>query len=367
VLILCTGMIRSASTWSFNVVKQLIARNPEPMTMVGGYADAIERAMLEHGGGADHLVLKCHNPDALGRAMIKQRLCRTIYTFREPLDVVVSAHSATDDHIEATTERIRASLDLLCFQIEAGGVRCLWYDDIVARPRDCVQAIADYLGLGLPAPAVDEVAERLSRDNVRRLIKAQAKSAPQTDRGDTQWDSGTLFHDHHIRDNPIDPAHVLSDAQVAAIAEQLGRDSVDHRAALHPGIREFGALAWSADGPRRVWPAPPVVDAPAAPAVAADAAMPAVAAAPVVDDAAPAADDAAPADPAPAPAEAPVAAAPPPPAATTGTPATPEAPPKHAAFDPAAEAERRALARQLLRTLRSPGAAQPRTGKSRPV
>ncbi|MBI3513619.1 MAG: sulfotransferase domain-containing protein [Proteobacteria bacterium] len=364
-LVLCTGMIRSGSTWSFNVVKQLLARAAPAVR--GGYADEVGEALRLHGAAADHLVVKCHAPDVLGRAMIKQRLCRTIYTYREPLEAVVSAIGLKNSHLEEATARIKASLELLRFQIEAGGVRCLWYGDVVENPQACVEAIAEYLGLALPPEAIVEVAERLSRENVRRLIKAQARSASQTSRGGALWDSDTLFNDHHIRDNPADPAHVLSDRQVAFVTAQLG-DFVDRAGALHAGIRDLGALAWATDEPPRVWPtaSEPATIAPPSVEVAAAAAADLVAA---ID--APAPPDAAPATPAEmaapivveAAAAAPADAAAPPPAAAPPGAAAAAAPPKSAAaFDPHANAERRALARQLLRTLGARPAA-----KSRPL
>jgi hypothetical protein len=395
-------MIRSASTWSFNVVKQLVSRTSD--SVVGGYADAVAQAMRQHGLGADHLIIKCHQPDDVARAMIRQRLCRTIYTFREPLGAILSEGSEP----EASAARIKASLELLRFQIEAGGVRCLWYDDIVADPLGCVQAIADYVQLDLPATAVAEVAERLSRENVRRVIREQGKSSGRTSKQAEVWDTGTLFHDHHIHDHPGDPAKVYSAAQVARIAACIGPEFVDAGAALHPAIRALGALDWRPDGPRRSWPAPdaeiaaaPAADTPVpdpdTPASAADTPAPEAAAdapadaAPVAEpaapadaapaaepaapaDAAPAAEPAAPADPAPQPAAASASGTPPatsPPAAAASKAATaapkPAAPaPKHAAFDPAAIAERRALADQLLRSL-GPAAARRGTGKSRRV
>src|SRR5215831_7254524 len=154
-------MIRSASTWSFNVVKQLLARTSD--SVVGGYIATTAPALQSHGLGAEHLIIKSHEPDEMARAMIKQRLCRTVYTYREPPDATLAE--------EASTARVRASLELLRFQVEAGGVRCLWYDDIVERLGACVQAIADYLQLDLAADAIAEVAERLSRENVRRVIR----------------------------------------------------------------------------------------------------------------------------------------------------------------------------------------------------
>src|SRR5260221_14377046 len=151
-------MIRSASTWSFNVVKQLLGGGTE--TVRGGYADEVAEALRLHGVAADHLVVKCHAPDAIGRAMIKQRLCRTIYTYREPLDAVVSGIGLKHSYVEETARRVKASLELLRFQIEAGGVLPLWAGTIIEHPQAVLRALPEYLGLALPSGRIAKAAWR---------------------------------------------------------------------------------------------------------------------------------------------------------------------------------------------------------------
>ncbi len=373
-LVLCTGMPRSGSTWSFNVVRLLLAHLSDSVR--SGYADTVGEALRINGRTAEHVVVKCHVPDDIGRALIKQRACRTIYTYRDPLDSVLSAVEAFKRRFDDQLASVRESLDLMRFQVEAGGVLCLWYDELITRDRDAVQAIADYLDLTLPAEAITEVAERLSRASVRRLIKEQHKSARQDVSGGASWDGGTLFSDRHMRANPSDPAQVFSAAQVALAVERLA-DYVDATAALRAPIRALGSL----DGGRTLdagWPSESLVATPvsevAAPEAEVVTEVAAEAVAEIVADvgvaefgaAAPepsegatveaATVSAAAADAETAPAV--DAAAPPTPAPPTPAPPTAAAPARPApskrpvaAFDPRAQAVRRALARDLLDSL----------------
>src|SRR5437016_1368644 len=64
-IVLCTGMIRSGSTWSFNVVKRLLGRIST--SVYGEYSDAVGQSLLSHGDGYEHRVIKCHAPDVFGR------------------------------------------------------------------------------------------------------------------------------------------------------------------------------------------------------------------------------------------------------------------------------------------------------------
>jgi hypothetical protein len=243
-------------------------------------------------------------------------------------------------------DRLKHSLELMRFQVETGGVLCLWHDDIVERRGECVQAIATYLQLALAPDAVADVAERLSRDNVRRMIKGQAKSGVQVPGGGVMWDDDTLFNDRHVSDSPVDPTQVFSAAQIAAIAKRLS-DFVDPAAALHPSIRQLGGLT-DDDLLPVGWPSGPQVDAmveaPIAPST--DASLEPDDADATTADAGAVTEAAAPeTTPAVTPDAAPVAAS---------SPATTAAPSKPApviGYDLRAQAVRRALARDLLRSL----------------
>lgn len=389
-LVVCTGMVRSGSTWSFNVVKQLLLRTGRQVR--SGYADAVGDALLRYGEDDAHVVIKSHTPDRLSRALIKQGGCRTVYTYRQPLEVILSLspRDEIDGGFNRTAQTVKESLELMRFQVEAGGVRFVWYGDIVERGRDVVQAIADYLELVLDPQAISEVADGLSRENVRRIIKQLDKSASQIKVGESNWDGSTLFSSGHISDNPTDPATVFSRAQVARIAAELG-DHVDASAALRPAIRAIGMLDQT---PPRHWPPveppqpepeaepvaaePAAADAPAAAAPNADVPPPPEPPlseaeppeAPAIDAAddeppeAPAIDT--PASPPPkAPAQpiAPIAAAPAKPPAASKPPAAakpaavvkPVEPRPAAAapvgYNPVRDAARRALARDLMSSL----------------
>jgi hypothetical protein len=430
VLVLCTGMGRSGSTWSFNVVKQLLAHTS--VSVRAGYLDAVGEALAREGPVCDHLIVKTHVPDAVGLALIKQRSCRTIYTYREPLDSILSAMESLGQALEPTADAVKASLDLMRFQVEAGGVRSVWYDDIVERPQDVVRAIADYLELALPDDAIAGVAARLSRDNVRRIIRALGTPTPPAAGHGAQWDGGILFSRHHVRANPGDPARAFGAAQIAGIAKRL-HGYVGADAALRAEIRALGmvdnaplmATSWpepvvatptptAPTTPTRAPPVPappakarpvamrpvealpvealpaepPAIETPPAEALSIEAppaealsieALPVEAApveAPSVEapsiEAAPA--EALPADLAAEPPEAPSieAASEPPEAPPTeaapepadSPPPKPATAPKPAPYDPSREAHRRALARDLLRSLGHPPSGKPRSPRA---
>jgi hypothetical protein len=384
VLVLCTGMRRSGSTWSFNVVKQLLARTSSAVQSgAGDLGDLLRR----QGAACEHVIFKTHAPEELGRALIKQRACRTVFTYREPLDSILSGMETFGDPLDTQIDGVKNDLDVMRFQVEAGGVLCVWYGDIVERTHEVVQAIADYLALALPADAVADVATMLSRDNVRRVIAALGKSAAQSPFGRTQWDIGTLFSRHHVRAHPSDPAQVFSAGEIAQIAGRLNL-YVGSDATLRPEIRALGMLdnapltitrwpepvapapveAVSVEAPPVEVPpveappieappaeAPPAVTAPGAPPpVAPAAAAPqalAVAAEPLPAELAAEPPEAPSIDATPQPPQAPPAAAVSPPAKAPPVAAAREPAPRRAAYDPVRDVTKKVLARDLLRSL----------------
>lgn len=349
-LVLCTGMIRSGSTWSYNVVRQLLARSATHVHAT--YSDSPTEVLQQHGLDADHVVVKCHDPDQAGRVLIKQRLCRTIYTYRDPLECLASG-ADVGMAFTPTLARLKASLELFEFQQAAGDVHVVWYDEIVGRPRDRVRAIADYLQLGASDEDVDGVAEMLSRENVRSAIRGKGKPAARQDGHGPLWDLGTLFNGQHVRDNPSDPASVVSATQRATIAKTLER-WLDAKGRLRIEVRAAGMLGAPDLEPEPEVVATEAVDSPVAP----DVVEPAQDAAAAADAAAdPAAVDTASGD-TPKSVETPVTAAPVPsaPAAKIVPPPLRPAAERQtegAKLKPAAVAERQRLARELLRIIDS--------------
>jgi hypothetical protein len=241
-------MGRSGSTWSFNVVKLLMREHSE--TTHACYTDDVASSFMEAGARPEHIIVKCHVPDYFGRFLIKHRMCRTVYTFREPLEVLTSALEAFGGEFEPHLNGLSASLDLLRFQAETGGVHAIWYDDILERSPERVAALADYLGIECSRQRIDEIATMMERENVRRILAEMSKSGQQTktasrfsNRADkvTSWDSGTLFSDHHIRKAPSAPEDFLTQDQIArAIATFSG--FVDANGKLLDVVKNIGRL-----------------------------------------------------------------------------------------------------------------------------
>jgi hypothetical protein len=219
-IVLFTGMVRSGSTWAFNIARVLLlAKNPAQR---GEYRDDIGAALAAADDTVAHHLIKTHAPDPVGRGLIKRGLCRTICTYRDPLDCIASHMEAFGAPFEDALAAVRDGLALLHTQAAAGGVLFVAYADIVEWPRDTVGAIARYLDCAVGPAAVERIAEHFSKDNVARFTARFKAHAVGMVGGPEAWDSVTLFYSDHIRAHPTTAEALLSPEQRERALARLG-------------------------------------------------------------------------------------------------------------------------------------------------
>ncbi len=202
-LVLCNGMPRSASTWSFNVVMQLFRRLRPEEQVHGGFDENITHFIESTPLTASHVVLKCHTLDAVGRVLARTGAAQIVYTWRNPADAVASFMAMFDVAFEHALAVIRTSLRLLRFHQETGNVVVLEYGEIVADPAAAIQRIAEYLGLCAGPEQIGKIAEETSFERMREKVE-QLNSGPQETRlvrvENIVYDPNTLLNLDHIRD-----------------------------------------------------------------------------------------------------------------------------------------------------------------------
>jgi len=83
-VILCDGMVRSGSTWSFNVVRNLLTSDPT-RKVHGIYSES--PAVLAAGihPRPSHLVIKSHVLSPLAHDLCCSNRVQAIYTWRNPI------------------------------------------------------------------------------------------------------------------------------------------------------------------------------------------------------------------------------------------------------------------------------------------
>lgn len=219
-LILCNGMPRSASTWSYNVVTGLLRRWNPAQTVQGGYDEDVARFLRGIDPNTMHAVLKCHSLDAVGYTLVRIGAAKVVYTWRDIADATVSYMRMFGNDFEHALDVMGTSLQLYRFHLESGNAVILGYNDIMSCPEKAIELIARYLGIeGRPdliAAANEETSLERVREKVgqldsdevrRRLIRHE----------NTIYDPETLLNVNHIRDGGSGYGRALLSP------EQLGR------------------------------------------------------------------------------------------------------------------------------------------------
>jgi hypothetical protein len=202
-LILCNGMPRSASTWSFNVVTGLLRRSSPAQAVQGGYDEDVARFLRGIDWNTTHAVLKCHSLDPVGHTLAHTGAAKVVYTWRDLADATVSYMRMFGNDFEHALDVMSTSLQLYRFHLESGNAVILGYDDIMSRTTDAIELIARYLGIDAGPGLIAQVNDETSLERVREKVGELASDGARRRlirHENTMYDPETLLNVNHIRD-----------------------------------------------------------------------------------------------------------------------------------------------------------------------
>lgn len=233
-LVLCNGMPRSASTWSYNVAISLLRHTAQEV--YGGYDENLHRFLCGLPASCVHAVLKCHSLDAAGLRLAQLQAAKVVYTWRDLADATASFMTMFDVDFEDIISVMSSSLELF-LRHRSNGALILSYEAITQQPTESVAAVASYLNVAARQELVAEIAEANSfgrmREKVKelstldyaeRLVGHERTSYIDAARSDRSYlyDPETLLHLDHIRDGTTGyGAGRLNQSQLRRLEELL--------------------------------------------------------------------------------------------------------------------------------------------------
>jgi Sulfotransferase domain len=247
-LVLCNGMPRSASTWSYNVAMALLRRTAEEV--YGDYDENLHRFLCGLPASCVHAVLKCHSLDAAGLGLAQLQAAKVVYTWRDLADATASFMTMFDVDFEHTIALMSNSLDLYR-RHRRNGALILSYEAITQKPTESVAAVASYLNVAVRQEQVAEIAEANSFGRMRERVKeismldygdlVRHDRTSYTDAAHDRsyvYDPDTLLHIDHIRDGSTGyGASHLTQAQLRRL-EKLLREKGELDVAALPFMRD---------------------------------------------------------------------------------------------------------------------------------
>jgi hypothetical protein len=201
-LVFCDGMPRSASTWSFNVVMQLLRRLHAGERVHGGYGENVAEFLAGAPPTMSHVVLKCHTLDIVGRVLAQTNAAKVVYTWRTVPDALASFMTMFGYEFDHALNMMHQSLELYQFHLKDGNAVMLGYREITEQPLAAIERISNYLGLSQDAQIMGDISKEMSLEQMAKKVKVvEAKDESSLIKlPNTIYDPETLLNQHHILD-----------------------------------------------------------------------------------------------------------------------------------------------------------------------
>jgi hypothetical protein len=221
-LVVIAGMVRSGSTFSFNIARELLAQTGDVATFSG---NSIEQAIAA-AGTAKHLLLKTHGPDSLTSELIRLGEIPCICTIRKPEDAIRSWMTTFGFDLDGSIAALQGWL--IWHRQMAGNVKTVQYDAIEQSPKEVIADIHRYICGQVNVPLLEEQLHRYDKQRLQQWLTDMPLGADTVDIGFSYYDKETFFHRRHISANT---------------AELTEADQLKIRQALADYVNEAGALA----------------------------------------------------------------------------------------------------------------------------
>jgi hypothetical protein len=219
-IVFVAGMPRSGSTWTYNVLRRMIAcsgKKPWPETIPPDQGTLVEKAFSEPAKQGYMYCIKVHCNLPLDRQNV-----RIFCNYRDIRDVTLSYMRFMKTSFEHALQVAKGCMSITDYYLDNPNslVFPVDYDDIASCPEVIIQNMAEYLGLVVTGQQAEDIATKFSRDKIkekqmrmRTLSKNKeiAATLPElTERysriqhGDgsyEMYDPETGFQSHHVTSN----------------------------------------------------------------------------------------------------------------------------------------------------------------------
>jgi hypothetical protein len=201
------GLPGSASTWTFNVVRELRLLENSPTQVESFYSDSVERAwpvIREHQHLNRSLVWKLHVPDGLWREFLSANRIPVVLSIRDPRDAMLSIMARFGETKQSAFERIALALQRIQESLRYDHVQLRYEDGFFAQP-ETVAALATYLGVPITQAEQARIFAAYRTERVKHLAQSlDTLPESRVRRIDTmQYDEVTQIHHVHIGDQRI--------------------------------------------------------------------------------------------------------------------------------------------------------------------
>ncbi len=191
-IVFISGMPRSGSTFSFNVVRLVLARRGTVQAVTSEHSDG-----LLPKGQVDHVINKAHGADARMIEMVKSGEARSICTIRRPEDAILSCMYVFGRGLNETIETFGRWVDM--YKHIAPHSLIVTLDKIETDPVGSALEIGRYVCSDLTEAEAEEIAVALDKNKIK-VATENLRQEHARDVGFSYYDAETFFHRRHVSD-----------------------------------------------------------------------------------------------------------------------------------------------------------------------
>lgn len=172
------GLHASASTWVFNVVRELLIAAHGDDRVLSFYAD--ELSTLSEAGAPDgrHVVIKSHHGSAGLDAWLAAEQARIVLTVRDPRDASVSMTQRFKTPLKHTAAWLANDCARM-MRLAALGHPLMRYEDRFFDDKASIERLSRVLGVDSPPSVVTAIFDRYNTDAVRAFARSLPDLPPE--------------------------------------------------------------------------------------------------------------------------------------------------------------------------------------------
>jgi hypothetical protein len=204
-VILCTGMMRSASTWSYNVSRLLAILLAEYLKVPFGsnylnhdeLDDFLKRYLKTKTGLA---VIKIHFPGQLALELIHNKVIKNVCTIRDPRDCVASRQLFEKESFEDSVKWIKDGLFYIDFFQQTNNTLFIRYEEMIKNPSAQITRICQYFDMDISddqLQKLDMLTNMRSAQQISESLHNRPRHTLIRDRSHLV-DPTTEIHENHI-------------------------------------------------------------------------------------------------------------------------------------------------------------------------
>jgi hypothetical protein len=202
-VIICTGMLGSASTWLFNVIR-LIEKKCN-RSVAGEYADELTREfLLRLARAPGTFIIKSHHPRQSLLSAIHFGRLPVLLTIRDPRDAVASLMKRFGRNFDGAVTHVESSAATLMFIESVSNPMILRYEQEFFADWRTVSRVSAFIGSALSPEDAQSISRALSREQTLQLIDQKINDGTlNVGNPGTSCDPETKWHPHHIGDGRV--------------------------------------------------------------------------------------------------------------------------------------------------------------------